>query len=150
MSEDQHFRALERMYESAPCNRELEPRLRVHRGEAEIRLTVRQTMLHAAHAVHGAFFFKMLDDAAFFAANSLVDDVFVLTASLNVNFFRPVTGGELISRGRVVRAGRRILFAEAVLSDGDGREVARGSGVFARSEAALDSRLGYHRGEEGE
>jgi acyl-coenzyme A thioesterase PaaI-like protein len=35
---------------------------------------------HSIHAVHGSVYFKALDDAAFFAVNSLVEDVFVLTA----------------------------------------------------------------------
>ena len=36
-------------------------------------------MFHTAGAAHGTLFFKMLDDAAFYAANSLVTDRFLLT-----------------------------------------------------------------------
>lgn len=138
-----HFRALERMYDSAPCNAGLRPRLRVERGKAEVRMEATPAMHHAAHAVHGAFYFKMLDDAAFFAANSLVTDVFVLTVSFNTELMRPVQDGELIARGRVVHAGRKLIFAESVLSDGKGRLLAKGSGVFARSSVVLDEHVGY-------
>ncbi|NOZ79217.1 MAG: PaaI family thioesterase [Acidobacteria bacterium] len=143
MSGEEHFKALETMYASAPCNSELGPTLRVGRGEAEVQMVARPSMHHAAHAVHGAFYFKMLDDAAFFAANSLVEDVFVVTVSLDVELFRPVQEGRLIARGRVLHAGRKLLFAESVLSDAQGRLLAKGNGVFARSGVTLDERVGY-------
>jgi acyl-coenzyme A thioesterase PaaI-like protein len=41
----------------------------------------------------GSVYFKMLDDAAFFAVNSIVEDVFVYTVSLNVQLLRPVASG---------------------------------------------------------
>jgi hypothetical protein len=35
---------------------------------------VRPDFFHAAHAVHGSVYFKALDDAAFFAVASLVQE----------------------------------------------------------------------------
>ncbi len=143
MHGDRHFRGLEQMYASAPCNHDLNPRLSVGQGEAEVRMTVTPSMHHAAHAVHGSFYFKMLDDAAFFAANSLVEDVFVLTVSLTTELIRPIREGVLIAHGRVVHAGRTLIFADSILSDGEGRVLAQGSGVFARSAVPLDEKVGY-------
>lgn len=48
----------------------------------------------SVHTVHGPVYFRALDDAGFFAVNSLVEDVFVLTASFNVNLFRPMKSGD--------------------------------------------------------
>ena len=42
---------------------------------------------HAAGAVHGSYYFKVLDDACYFAANSLVSDVFVLTVSFVITSY---------------------------------------------------------------
>ena len=42
-------------------------------------LRVDETVHHAANAAHGTIYFKMLDDAAFYAANSMVSDRFLLT-----------------------------------------------------------------------
>ena len=106
-------------------------------------MPVRPDLFHAAGAVHGAVHFKLLDDAAFFAANTLVDDVFVLTVSFNVYFTRPVSEGEMKAIGRVVHRSRRLLIAEAELVDSNGREIARGSGSFMRSNIALSSVPGY-------
>jgi uncharacterized protein (TIGR00369 family) len=90
---------------------------------------------HAAGAIHGSIYFKALD-AAFFAVNSLVSDVFVLTVSYNVYLLRQVSEGTLMAKGRAVHCSRQ-LFAEAELFDDRSREVARGSGSFMRSTIAL-------------
>ena len=50
----------------------------------EIDLTISDKYFHALNAIHGTVYFKLLYDAAFFAANSVVKDVFVLTSSFNL------------------------------------------------------------------
>ena len=76
----EHHRKLERMYAAAPINEYFKPRLRIGDGEAEIRIVVRDDFHHSAGAMHGVVYFKALDDSTFFAANSIVEDCFVLTA----------------------------------------------------------------------
>jgi uncharacterized protein (TIGR00369 family) len=87
--------------------------------------------------------FKLLDDAAFFAANSLERELFVLTSSFQIYLVRPVTSGRLCSKGRVVHHGRSQFIAESIVYDGEGREVARGSGVFVRGKKPLATVPGY-------
>ncbi len=94
-SSEEHFRKLERAYVTAPINAYYAPTLRMSEGKAEIAFDIDPKMHHAAHAAHGSVYFKALDDAAFFAANSLVDDVFVLTVSFTVYFLRPVSEGRI-------------------------------------------------------
>jgi uncharacterized protein (TIGR00369 family) len=137
-----HFDALERMYVNAPINQFFRPAISIRDASAEIRMTVRPDMHHAAHAAHGAVYFKMLDDAAFFSVQSLVTDVFVLTVSFQVYLLAPVVEGEMVSSGRVVHQTKRLLVAESELAV-DGNTVARGSGTFMRSSVRLDARVGY-------
>lgn len=141
--DDVHFRRLERMYEGAACNAAYGPRIEIAEGRAAVRMPVRPEMLQAAGAVHGHVIFKMLDDAAFFAANSVVREVVLLTASLHVEFLRPVAEGELRSEGSVVQAGQQRIVAESTARDAAGREVARGIGTFFRSRVALGPGIGY-------
>jgi uncharacterized protein (TIGR00369 family) len=143
MSSDDHFRKLERMYASAPINAYFAPRLTVREGQAEVSIPVRPDFFHAAHAVHGSVYFKALDDAAFFAVNSLVTDVFVLTVTYNVYLTRPVTAGIMSATGRVVNRSRNLFIAEAELVDDRGRSVGRGSGSFMRSAIPLSPEVGY-------
>jgi uncharacterized protein (TIGR00369 family) len=138
-----HFRRLERMYAAAPINRFYQPRLRISEDAAELAIAVRPDFFHAAGAIHGSVYFKALDDAAYFAANSLVADVFVLTVSFNVYLTRPVSSGELIARGRVVHRSQQLILAEAEAFDSQSRQVARGSGSFMRSQISLTSEIGY-------
>jgi uncharacterized protein (TIGR00369 family) len=140
---DEHYRRLERMYLSAPANEYFRPEIGIDEGRAEVRLVVRPDFFHAASAVHGSVYFKLLDDATFFAASSLVDDVFVLTASFNIYFLRPISAGTMTANGTIVSRSSRLLIGEGVLVDGDGREIARGSGTFMPSKVPLDERLGY-------
>jgi uncharacterized protein (TIGR00369 family) len=139
----EHYRKLERMYLSAPINELYRPTMHISEGRAQVTVAVRPELFHAVGAVHGEVYFKLLDDAAFFAASSLVDDVFVLTVSFNVYFTRPVSEGEMKATGRVVHRSRRLLIAEAEVVDSSGREVARGSGTFMRSHTDLSSVPGY-------
>ena len=88
---DAHLRALESLYDSAPVNRLFESRLSlVEAGRSQIDFTVAPTAYHAAGAAHGTLYFKMLDDAAFYAANALVSDRFLLTTAFNLHFTKPM------------------------------------------------------------
>ena len=137
-----HYRKLERMYLGAPINEIYKPSIAISEGKATIEMEARSDLFHAAGALHGSVYFKALDDAAFFAVSSLVDDVFVLTASFTIYLTRPVTEGPLRAEGRVVSRGRKMLVAESVLFAGE-KEVARGSGTFMPSQIELSEELGY-------
>lgn len=131
------------MYLSAPINDFYEPHIEIREAEAIIEADVSQRFFHAAGAVHGSVYFKMLDDAAFFAASSLEREVFVLTTAFTTYLTRPVSEGRLRAVGKVVNHNRTQFIAEAVLTDDQGRELARGSGVFVRSKMRLDETEGY-------
>ena len=85
----------------------------------------------------------MLDDAAFYAANTLVTDRFLLTTSFNLHFTRPVREGEVVAQGRWISGRRRVLVAEAWLIDEEGEMIGRGTGTFMRSHIALSGLPGY-------
>lgn len=141
MPNENHYRALENMHLHAPCNLSYYPgiKMTVTDGGAEITLPVRPEYFHAANAVHGFVYFKLLDEAAFFAANSLVDDVFVLTTDFHLNLLRPLTGGTMRAVGQVVHRSKNQLLAEAVLYTEDGKQAARGAGTFVRGATQLSS-----------
>jgi len=139
-----HYRRLEGLYRSAPINRLFNSDLRiVGPGRAEIRFTVAEPSFHAAAAAHGTLYFKMMDDAAFYAANSLISDRFLLTTAFNLHFTRPMRGGEATAEGRWISGRRRVLIAEARILDAEGEECARGTGTFLRSHIALSGLAGY-------
>lgn len=142
MTNEEHFRKLERMYLSAPINEIYSPSVSISQGEAEIRTEVKPDFFHSAGALHGAVYFKLLDDAAFFAANSLVQDCFILTVSFNLHLMRPVSKGILVSKGHVISGSINYFVAESVLTV-DNKEVAKGTGSFLRSRIKLSEVASY-------
>ncbi|MCA1662078.1 MAG: PaaI family thioesterase [Novosphingobium sp.] len=139
-----HYRALERLYASAPVNRLFDSTLTIgSEGRSRIAFAVTPDTHHAAGAAHGTIYFKMLDDAAFYAANTLVTDRFLLTTSFNLHFTRPIREGPVIAEGRWISGRRRVLVAEAWLTDEEGEMIGRGTGTFMRSHIALSALAGY-------
>jgi uncharacterized protein (TIGR00369 family) len=139
-----HFRALESLYAAAPINRLFESQLDIpESGIARIRFEVDERYFHAGGAAHGTSYFKMLDDAAFYACNSLVTDRFLLTTAFNLLFTRPLRKGPVVAEGKWVSGQRRVFIGEARLIDADGEEAARGTGTFMRSSIPLAGLPGY-------
>ena len=139
-----HYRALERLYRSAPINSTFASQLEVTgEGRARIVFDVTPETFHAAGAAHGTIYFKMLDDAAFYAANTLVTDRFLLTTSFNLHFTAPVREGKVVAEGRWISGKRRVFVSESRLLDEDGEEVGRGTGTFMKSRIPLSGLDGY-------
>lgn len=139
-----HFRALEALYRSAPINGLFKSEMAIPEpGVARIRFEVEDKAFHAAGAAHGTLYFKMMDDAAFYACNSLVSDRFLLTTAFNLVFTRPLRQGPVTAEGRWISGKRRVFVGEARLLTADGEEAARGTGTFMRSHIALSGLEGY-------
>ena len=138
MLEVDHFKALENMYAAAPINVIYNPVMTVSEGASEIEIELSEKFHHSAGGVHGSVYFKMLDDAAFFAANSYEQEVFVLTTSFTTYITRPVSEGKLKALGKVVNKNKTQFIAESVVYDSKGNEIGRGNGVFVRSKLPLN------------
>lgn len=117
--------------------------IEVQKGIAVIELPVHEGFFHAGRAVHGSVYFRMLDDAAYFAVSSTVTEHFILTTSFNIELLRPVTNGLLIAHGKLRFTSAKLMVAEATLVDGKGREIAFGTGKFALSKIPLTAEIGY-------
>jgi uncharacterized protein (TIGR00369 family) len=142
-----HYRALESLYRQAPVNRLFDSTIEIGPGFARIRFRVEEPVFHAAGAAHGTLYFKMMDDAAFYACNSVVTDRFLLTTAFNLLFTRPLRGGDVIAEGRWASGRRRVFVGEARLIDADGEEAGRGTGTFMRSRIPLAGLPGYRANE---
>ena len=140
-----HYKKLERMYLQANVNTMIfdTTTCTISKERSEIGLQISKKYFHALGAIHGSVYFKLLDDAAFFAVNSIVEDVFVLTASFNLNLIRPANTGLLKSVGKVKYKSNGLFVAESVLYNEAGKEIAFGTGNFAKSKILLSEDIGY-------
>jgi uncharacterized protein (TIGR00369 family) len=139
-----HHRLLERVYHAAPTNGLTPARLEVGHGWAELAMEPSGQHLQAVGAVHGMLVCKVLDETAFYAANSLVGDVFLTTSELSVRFLAPADpGGAAHARAEVVHAGRSSFVVDAwawnASPGGERRTYARATGTFVRTQVPLPS-----------
>jgi uncharacterized protein (TIGR00369 family) len=137
IDQKEHYALLEKLYIAAPINKYYNPTIKIQEKHAEISMKVLPEYFHGAGAVHGALIFKMMDDAGFFASNSIVPNVFVLTANFNIDFLRPMTLGSLRGVGKVVHSGGRQIITETYCYDQSENLIARGRGVYMPSKFSL-------------
>lgn len=144
----QHFRNLEKMYESAKINQLVfsGSRLEVCEHIARITFPVFPQFHHAMDAMHGCVYFKMLDDACYFSAASSEFEFFLLTKSFTIHFLRPHNEGIVLAEGRFLGEKNGVLESEGTLWNESGKIVAKGSGVFARSKSKLQGVSAYSNG----
>ncbi len=140
-----HFEKLEQMYLRANINTMLfnDTTCKISEGYSEITLNIDEKYFHALGAIHGAVYFKLLDDASYFAVSSLVKDMFVLTTSFNINLIRPVNKGRIKAIGKIKHRSRDLYVAEATLFNEKGKEIAFGTGNFTKSKIVLSKDIGY-------
>lgn len=135
-----HYKKLEEVFHTANVNRVAYKNMTISVSEREAMLTypVSSDFFHKMEALHGSVYFKMLDDAAYFAVNSVVEDAFVLTTSFSIDLLRPVNKGSLIAVGKVSFESKNLWIAESILFDEKKRKVALGKGRFAKSRFNLE------------
>jgi pimeloyl-ACP methyl ester carboxylesterase/acyl-coenzyme A thioesterase PaaI-like protein len=131
------YRKLEYMYHHAPVNRLFKPRLSVKNGESIIYSPVLSNYFHAGASLHGAVYFKMLDDAAFFACQSLETTSFMLTGEFTTRFLKPVKDGTLKATG-IFEASQGKKFNASAILENNGEIVARGSGTFIKTGITIE------------
>lgn len=108
-------------------------------GEAELRMAWREEdMGQYAGFLHAGLIGAMLDTACGFAAATVAGRV--LASHFSVNCLSPALGHAFIARGKVVKAGRKQVFATAELygqGEGDSLKlVATGSAILVPVEEA--------------
>jgi uncharacterized protein (TIGR00369 family) len=102
----------------------------LEQGRVEVRCAVDESVYSPLGAVHGGLVCTLLDTVAGCAVLSTLPPGAGFTSiELKVSFLRPVVlvSGPLTAVGTVVKAGRRIAFAEGEVVDAAGRDVATGS-----------------------
>jgi len=81
--------------------------------------------------VHGGVLATLIDTATFWAAFlRLPEDAGLVNVDLKLNYLKSVSGGQLRTEGRCLRAGRQISYAEAKVFDDQDELVAHGTSTL--------------------
>ena len=93
----------------------------------EIDLTKKH--LQPFGTVHGGVFSSIIDAAAFWAVYPGIEDpaAGMTTVDLKLNYLAPAKDGKLIARGRQIKLGRTLGYAEAQIVDQDEKILAHGT-----------------------
>jgi acyl-CoA thioesterase len=100
-------------------------------GSSLLALTIQPIHFNSTGVVHGGVPFTLADTgmgAALYPSLQAAEGC--ATIEIKINYFRPVTGGELTCRSLLVYRGRSTANLESILSIGD-VVVSKANGTFA-------------------
>ena len=138
-----HLEKLENMYLSDPVNKEFNPGVTILEGEAEIHIPVRKKVSNADGSIIGCICYKLMEDAAILAVNSIVNDVQVSASNFNVYLSNTAASRELTARAKFMGNSGNQILVETVVLDDNRNEIARGNGAFIKSSTELNQLDGY-------
>ena len=99
-------------------------------GESAIRLPFRPEFGNTRGEVHGGAIASLADAAMSQAVRSMAElGAKVATLTMTLNYLAPAHG-ELTGRGRIVKSGRSLLFAEAEITDARGTVACRATATY--------------------
>jgi len=99
-------------------------------GRSAIRMPFRKHLGNSRGEVHGGALATIMDAAMSQAVRSMAEPgVAAATISMTLNYFAPAHG-EVKCTGRIVKGGRRVVFAEAEVIDERGTLACRATATF--------------------
>ena len=133
---------LTKMYLDAPIQN-LYPGIdmTVSHHKAVITLPAGKRFHHAGKSIHGSVYFRLLDDACYFASMSIVKDYFLLTKNFNIDFLKPHSEGLITAKGWLTKEENGLFYCEGELVNDSGKQIAKGKGVFAKSRLPLEKMI---------
>jgi uncharacterized protein (TIGR00369 family) len=98
-------------------------------GYSSLEIDVTQKHLQPFGMVHGGVFSSIIDAAAFWAIYPGLEDpaAGMTTVDLKLNYLAPAASGKLIARGRQIKVGRTLGYAEAQVVNQDEKILAHGT-----------------------
>ena len=98
-------------------------------GYSLLEIDLTKKHLQPFGTVHGGVFSSIIDAAAFWAVYPGIEDpaVGMTTVDLKLNYLAPAQSGKLIARGRQIKLGRTLGYADAQVVDQDEKILAHGS-----------------------
>lgn len=101
-------------------------------GYSRFEIDLEKKHLQPFGVIHGGVFASIIDAAAFWAFYYSVEDpqAGVTTVDLKLNYLAPAAGGRLTARGRQIKAGKKLGYAEAEVLNESGDILAHGTSTL--------------------
>lgn len=111
--------------------------LEIEPGRSRISLTWREDLCQPAGILHGGVTASLIDTAIAHAilltlgeSDTPTTGGRIVTLDLRIKYFRPVASGEIFCDARIIRPGRHIIHADAVVKNEEGKDVAIGDSIY--------------------
>ena len=101
-------------------------------GFSMLEINLAQKHLQPFGMAHGGVFASIVDAAAFWAIFCGIEDpnAGATTVDLKLNYLAPAASGKLIARGRQIKLGKTLGYAEAEVTDENGKILAHGTSTL--------------------
>jgi len=101
-------------------------------GSVTVSMTVTDRHVNLQGLVHGGMLAILADTACGLSIRSALEPGRLhVTADLDIHFLAPAKPGMLIGRGKAIKVGRSLAFAEASIEDSEGRLLAKAQSRFS-------------------
>ena len=128
-----YIEALKQIINHSPYFSHLSMRMQaIDTGTCEFEIDIDRKHLQPFGFVHGGVFASILDSAAFWSMHfdQTDPDVSLTSVDLKLNYLAPIATGKLIARGRRIKLGKTLGYAEAAVSDGNGKLLCHGTSTL--------------------
>jgi acyl-CoA thioesterase len=103
-------------------------------GCSIVRLKTDQRHENLLGTVHGGAIASLVDTSCGLAlALHMTENDVMITSSLHVDYMASVKKGDLVGRGKVIHMGKKLVRVEAVISDEEGKLIAKGYATLTRT-----------------
>ena len=103
-------------------------------GEVTVAMDVLDRHVNLQGLVHGGMLAILADTACGLSIRSAMEAGRLhVTTDIDIHYLSPASPGRLFGRGKAVRVGRSLAFAEASIEDAHGRLLARAQARFSVS-----------------
>jgi uncharacterized protein (TIGR00369 family) len=103
-------------------------------GDVVIAMRVEERHVNLQGLVHGGMLAILADTACGLSVRSAMEPGRLhVTADLDIHFLAPAKPGRLLGRGKAIKVGRSLAFAEASIEDDEGKLLARAQSRFSVS-----------------
>ena len=111
-------------------------------GRSTTQMSWREDLAGPGGLIHGGMIASLIDTGTAYALlltdelrDSLLAGRGLVTVDLRVKYLRPVAGGRITCVSTATRVGRKIIHTDAVVTNDDDREVARGDALYTTVDA---------------
>jgi uncharacterized protein (TIGR00369 family) len=103
-------------------------------GEVTVSMDVLDRHVNLQGVVHGGMLAILADTACGLSIRSAMEAGRLhVTTDLDIHYLAPAEPGQLFGRGKAIRVGRSLAFAEVSIEDAKGRLLARAQSRFSVS-----------------